>query len=427
MRNKRSRTSAPPAVAPLQEPETLPTPPSPPPRSDAQGSGVSPPRAALRVRSGILSRRLLGENTLTPPAWWQQQVTGYLLALPLVAGGVAGALHFQRFPSASLLIGVFVAALLWGAGPALFATAVGTLALDHYLLALPTHQLSFTWDSPEQLIPVIVACLLVSLLTAQREQGRRRARTAEHLSTRQAEALAAAHQLKDQFLSLASHELKTPIAAIKGYAQLTQRRLDNVLHTVPAIGTAQESLAKILQQSDRLTALVDDLLDVSRIQAGKLDLRLAVCDLVALCQQAAEEQYTSTERPIDLALPSEPVLLLADSERIGQVLHNLIGNALKYSDPQTRVQVTLTCQNGQAEVRVQDQGVGIPSDEVSMIFARFFSRPDGPRGSPARTGAGAGDLQRGDRAPWGAHLGGVRRGERQHGGVCAPAGGRDHG
>jgi signal transduction histidine kinase len=184
--------------------------------------------------------------------------------------------------------------------------------------------------------------------------------------------LAAAHQLKDQFLSLASHELKTPIAAIKGYAQLTQRRLEKILQTAPATSAAQESLTKITAQSDRLTALVDDLLDVSRIQAGMLELRLAQCDLAALCQQAVEEQHTSTERLIDLALPTGPMLLLADSERIGQVLQNLIGNALKYSDAQARVQVTLTCQNGQAEVRVYDQGVGIPSDEVPRIFERFF-------------------------------------------------------
>src|ERR1043165_782946 len=102
MRSKRSRTSAPPEGALPQEPETMRTPSSPPLRPTALG-----------LRSGILSRRLLGESTLTPPAWWQRQLVGYLLALPLVAGGVAGALQFERFPTASLLSAIFVTALLW--------------------------------------------------------------------------------------------------------------------------------------------------------------------------------------------------------------------------------------------------------------------------------------------------------------------------
>ena len=138
--------------------------------------------------------------------------------------------------------------------------------------------------------------------------------------------------------------------------------------------------SQIAEQAHRLTALVNDLLDVSRIQAGRLELRLAACDLVELCQQAVEEQRMSTERHIDLDVPAEPVLVLADSERLGQVFQNLLGNALKYSDPQTRVQVTLTRRDGQAQVQVQDQGVGIKSDEVPLIFERFY------RASTARAG-----------------------------------------
>lgn len=286
-----------------------------------------------------------------------------------------------------MIIAVFVIALFWGAGPALFGTALGMIALDYYL-AYPTHELNFNWDSLKQLLPIMIACLLVSLLTAQRERARFRARTAEEVAKRQAEELIAANKLKDQFLSLASHELKTPIAAIKGYAQLTQRRLHKIPDSSPATRATQESLSKIAEQSNRLTALVNDLLDVSRIQAGKLELRLDDCDLAALCRQAVEEQQTSTERAIDLTLPKEPVVLQADCERLGQVLNNLISNALKYSDPKTRVHVILTRQGQQAQVRVQDQGVGIPSDELPFIFERFFRARTAREGNQRGLGLG---------------------------------------
>jgi signal transduction histidine kinase len=361
--------------------------PSQPPTSPDQRQGAFLPSTGLRLRSGFFSRRLIQESEFTQRAWWQKQFTGYLLAIPLVAAGTIGSVQFEKFPSATMIISVFVIALFWGVGPALFGTALGTFMLDYYL-AKPTHELNLTWYSVEQLLPITIACLLVSLITSQRERARRRARTAEEVAKRQAEELVAANKLKDQFLSLASHELKTPIAAIKGYAQLAQRRLRKLSDASPATSAAQESLNKITEQSNRLTALVNDLLDVSRIQAGKLELRLDDCDLSALCQQAVEEQQTTTERTIDLTVPAEPVVLQADCERLGQVLNNLIGNALKYSDRQTRVQVALTCQNGRARVRVQDQGVGIPHDELALVFERFFRARTAREGNQRGLGLG---------------------------------------
>ncbi len=364
--------------------QTTPPQTSPPPSQQASLSATS---TESGLRSGILSRRIIQESEFTHPTWWQRQITGYILAIPLVAAGTTGAVSFESFPSATMIIAVFITALFWGAGPALFATAIGTLMLDYYLVETK-HELNFTWDSLQQLLPIIIACLLVSLLTAQRERARRRARAAEQVAKRQAEELEVANKLKDQFLSLASHELKTPISAIKGYAQLAQRRLNKVPDASQATSTAQESLGKIAEQSNRLTALVNDLLDVSRIQAGKLELRLEECDLTLLCQQAVEEQHTSTERIIDLAVPAEPVCLKADSERLGQVLNNLISNALKYSDPKTSIQVHLTTQNGWAQVQIQDHGVGIPSDELPMIFDRFFRARTARQGNQRGLGLG---------------------------------------
>ncbi len=336
---------------------------------------------------GILSRRILRSDDLASPAWWQRRGMGYLFTIALVAALTFGARYFQGvlephfFAGAIMILLVFIIALIWGAGPAIFATVLSTAALDYFLVS-PISKLN-VWNDLEDFLPFIAASLIVSLLAAQRERARRRARTAERIVTERAKALEEAGQLKDQFLSLASHELKTPIAAIKGYAQLAERRLEHVADSSPGIAATQEILNKINQQADRLTGLVNDLLDVSRIQAGKLDLRLESCDLGALCRQAAEEQELSSGRRIGLSLPPEPVLVSVDSERLGQVLNNLLTNALKYSDVNRPVRLILTCQAQKVQVTVEDEGVGIPKDEMPFIFDRFF-RARTARSGPQR-------------------------------------------
>jgi signal transduction histidine kinase len=345
-----------------------------------------------KLASGILSRRILRLDDLSPAAWWQHQITGYLFAVLLIAASTLIAVQFDRalephfFAGAIMIVMVFVVTLLWGPGPAVFATALSTAALDYFLIS-PVSNLHF-WNDLEDLLPFIVASLVISLLAAQRERARRRARTAERLATERAQALEEADKLKDQFLSLASHELKTPITAIKGYAQLADRRLRSAPDSLPGVSAAQEVLTKINQQADRLTGLVNDLLDVSRIQAGKLELRLEICDLAVLCRQSVEEHALTNGRTIDLDLPARPVFVSADSERIGQVLSNLLINAFKYSAADRPVRVALTCHLGKALVSVEDDGVGIPKDELPLIFERFF-RARTARNGPQR-GVGLG-------------------------------------
>ncbi|HEU5199053.1 MAG TPA: ATP-binding protein, partial [Ktedonobacterales bacterium] len=314
-------------------------------------------------------------------------LAGYLLTAVLVVVVTATAVQFDNllephfFAGVTMMVIVFLIAILWGAGPAVFATIFSTVALD-YAIVEPITKLTFWSDLPD-FLPFIVASLVISLLTAQRERARRRARTAERLANERADALEAADKLKDQFLSLASHELKTPIAAIKGYAQLAERRLGQITEVSPALTGTQEVLGKINQQTDRISSLVNDLLDVSRIQAGKLDFRMEPCDLAVLCRQAIEEQQLASGRPISFVASGEPVPITADSERIGQVLNNLLTNALKYSDENRPVRVLLSHQEKRALIQVQDEGVGIPGDELFLIFDRFF-RARTARNGPQR-------------------------------------------
>jgi signal transduction histidine kinase len=347
-----------------------------------------------QLAPGILSRRILRQDDLAPLAWWQRREMGYLFTILIVAAITLLAGNFWRllepephfFAGAIMILMVFIIALVWGAGPAVFATLLSTVALDYYIVS-PVSQLGSLRDLID-FLPFIAASLIVSLLASQRERARMRARTAERLANERAKELEEAGKLKDQFLSLASHELKTPIAAIKGYAQLAERRLAKVPDTAPGVSGTQEVLTKITQQADKLTGLVNDLLDVSRIQAGRLDLHLETCDLTALCRREAEEQELTSGRKIDLSLPDEPIWISADRERMGQVLSNLLTNACKYSAAERPVRLMLTCQGGKALVSVADEGVGIPKDELPLIFDRFFRARTARDGSQRGLGLG---------------------------------------
>ncbi len=347
-----------------------------------------------RLAQGILSRRILRQDDIAPLKWWQRRWMGYVFTVLLVAVITFLALQFLQllepephfFAGAIMILMVFMIALIWGAGPAVFATLLSTAALDYFIVS-PVSELDRISDL-EDFVPFIAASLIVSLLASQRERARMRARTAERLANERMQALEEAGKVKDQFLSLASHELKTPIAAIKGYAQLANRRLAKVVDSSPGVFATQEVLTKINDQADKLTGLVNDLLDVSRIQAGRLELRLETCDLVALCRQAAEEQALTSGRKIDVCLPETPVFVSADAERIGQVLSNLLTNALKYSAADRPVRLALSRREEKVLMTVEDEGVGIPRDELPLIFERFFRARTARNGSQRGLGLG---------------------------------------
>ncbi len=174
---------------------------------------------------------------------------------------------------------------------------------------------------------------------------------------------------KDEFLSIASHELKTPLTSLKGLTQLTRRRVER--GGVPV----DTHLERMEQAILRMEKLINDLLDVSRIESGKLALTPERVDLRALCEQSADEQMAATERTIVLDMPSEPVEAVVDTDRIGQVLTNLLSNATKYSRPEDPVTLSLTVEGESALFSVRDEGPGIPKQELQHLFERFYRVP----------------------------------------------------
>ncbi|MEW5831154.1 MAG: ATP-binding protein, partial [Chloroflexota bacterium] len=176
-----------------------------------------------------------------------------------------------------------------------------------------------------------------------------------------------AEEIKSTFISVVSHELRTPVALIKGYVS-TLRREDARWERA----VVEDSLAVIEEEADRLSKMIDDLLDASRLQAGGLSLNRADVSLPLLAERLAERFRTQSKRHTLLVdFPEKCPVILADENRISQVLSNLISNAIKYS-PEGEIRISGQVRPDQIIVCVSDQGAGIDPHDMPHIFDRFY-------------------------------------------------------
>jgi PAS domain S-box-containing protein len=177
-----------------------------------------------------------------------------------------------------------------------------------------------------------------------------------------------ADDLKNTFISVISHELKTPVALIKGYAG-TLRREDARWDQK----TVRDSAAVIEEESDRLTLLIDNLLDASRLQAGALKLNIGDVALNQLAAHVVEKfQVQAPSHQLTIDFPADFPVIPADAARIEQVLDNLIGNAIKYSPPGSSIRTSGRVLPQDVLITVADQGLGIPLEEQAHIFDQFY-------------------------------------------------------
>ncbi|MGZ3682091.1 MAG: sensor histidine kinase, partial [Ktedonobacterales bacterium] len=194
-------------------------------------------------------------------------------------------------------------------------------------------------------------------------------------------ALTEATRRMDEFLGIASHELRTPLTSITGNVLLAGRQLQSLQHVsdmarqegLDSLRKRLERSALLLQRTERqvvrMDRLVGDLLDVSRIQAGKLELRPEPCDLLTIVHEAVLEQRAAwPSRSISLDLPQRAVVTIhADADRIGQVVTNFLTNALKYSQPDQPVAVRVRVQGGSARIEVRDSGQGLSPEQQQHL------------------------------------------------------------
>lgn len=174
-------------------------------------------------------------------------------------------------------------------------------------------------------------------------------------------------RLKDEFLSIASHELRTPVTSIKGYTQLAKTLIKE-----DDLQTAEEYLGIALDQIDRMSRLILELLDVSRIETGRLEIRREPIQWGNFVRAIAERYDTMVgDRPIHVVVPDEQRIVVGDRDRLEQVLGNLIENAVKYSPDGADVVVSVEERPEQVVTAIADRGIGIPQDELSHVFERF--------------------------------------------------------
>jgi signal transduction histidine kinase len=205
---------------------------------------------------------------------------------------------------------------------------------------------------------------LMSTMVAQAAQALERSR----LYTRAQKAVAQ----RDEFLSVAAHELRTPLAAMKLQIQSLQRNLSRTPPTEDTLARLTPKAQAVERQVKRLETLVTDLLDLSRLTAGKLELRLEAVDLRELarevCERMAEEAARAHSKLTVRA--QAPIWGLWDRPRLDQVLSNLLGNAIKYGAGEP-IEVTVSEHEGRARLTVSDRGIGICLEDQARIFERF--------------------------------------------------------
>jgi signal transduction histidine kinase len=184
-------------------------------------------------------------------------------------------------------------------------------------------------------------------------------------------SLKEADRRKDEFLAMLAHELRNPLAPIA-----------SAVHVFRTIGCAEPELRwateVIARQVQHITRLVDDLLDVSRITRGKIKLKIESVDLAAVVARAVESVrplVDARKHELTMSLPSEPIRLEADATRLAQILANLLNNAAKYSEENTRIWLAVERDANEVVIKVRDTGMGIPAEMLPRVFD-LFSQAD---------------------------------------------------
>jgi signal transduction histidine kinase len=257
---------------------------------------------------------------------------------------------------------------------------VRLIALSVVFLLVPT--VLIIEDRREEPLPLVAALITTMLLSGlvvgryafffmitRRSAARERALRKE--LDEQNEQLREVDRMKDQFVSSVSHELRTPLTSIVGYIELLldEEEFDNL------DDEQRQFLGIVDRNCHRLTRLVDDILFIARVDAGRLSLELQSVDLAELASMAVESARPFAGRKNQtLKLEAEPDLpaLQADPTRMNQLIDNLISNAIKYTPEGGTATVVVARSDGAIHVEVRDTGVGIPPDELEKLFVRFF-------------------------------------------------------
>lgn len=192
-----------------------------------------------------------------------------------------------------------------------------------------------------------------------------------------AEELASTENMKNEFISSVSHELRTPLTAIKGWGETVAGSMDD-----PAL--VQKGMDVIISEAERLSVIVEDLLDFSRMQNGKLTYHMKPCDVVAEMDEAVLTLADTAEKKhvlLDFTEPVDIPVVIGDAVRLQQVFVNVLDNALKYTPEQGSVVVDIKSHPDEIEIMISDSGCGIAPEDLDHIKQKFYKGKDAVRGS----------------------------------------------
>ena len=200
-----------------------------------------------------------------------------------------------------------------------------------------------------------------------------------------ADELGATERMKNDFISSVSHELRTPLTAIKGWAEMLEdSSRDNSIDGK----TLERGMGVIIGETERLSVMVEELLDFSRLQSGRMVLQPMKLDIIAELSEAVltfEQRAIREKKELIYEEIDDIIAVTGDKNRLRQVFVNIIDNALKYSDEGGSVTIsTLRRENGFVDIEVKDTGIGIPADQLEKVKTKFF------KGNATRRGSGIG-------------------------------------
>jgi PAS domain S-box-containing protein len=282
------------------------------------------------------------------------------------------------YSEARELIGARLGDFLVRSDPQNLAYLRAFIEADYRLVDAESHEIDRYGNARyflNNLVGNIEGGLLVRAWGSQRDitelkhvgEALEKAYAAEQAARREAEE---ALRAREQFLSVASHELKTPLTSLMGNLQLMERRTQRESSIA---AREARTLGIALAQAQRLNKLITSLLDISRIEQGQLTIQPVDLDICGLTRQVVEEMRPTLEqRLLILTCPDEPLVIRGDSLRLEQVLQNLIQNAAKYSPDDAAITIEVRRHDAQVAVAVFDRGIGIPAAALPRLFQRFF-------------------------------------------------------
>jgi signal transduction histidine kinase len=314
---------------------------------------------------------------------------GCILAIA-VTGAIAlfrSALESWLPKDAPLLIFVAtttIAAWYGGLLPGLLATALGAFA-EAFYFARPAGSL-WIQSSNERvwLAAFVVVGVMISFVCEALHAARRRAERSAREALESRRRLEEADRRKNEFLAVLAHELRNPLAAITSATSLM--RMNDVEEDI-----LEECSDVIGRQTGQLSRMVDDLLDISRISRGKVELQTKPLQLSDVVDRAVESSLPMIEahaHRLEVSLPHEPVRIEGDLIRLTQVVTNLLNNAAKYTPDGGCIAVSVSTDNNDAVVRVQDSGIGLPADLLPGIFNVFMQVEESRKRSEGGLGIG---------------------------------------